>query len=137
MISQIDIRPHKGAPVLTPWSQHVTILDILLSMTNSEGIFYGVIAQTCDEFGWTLHTSLLWIYSSQGQFRLWQDFVQAPRGIDEDSVVEKIIGHYEAYLGEVYYAVKWFGYACPTWEIEEDLLNKSNILDQYCSNISK
>ncbi|KAK8038384.1 hypothetical protein PG994_015151 [Apiospora phragmitis] len=54
---------------------------------------------------------------------MWQECQQRPRLIDGEPThaIEDVVAHYQTSTGSVYYAIKWAGYECPTWELESDL----------------
>lgn len=123
--------PNVGAKIYTPWSSNVILLEILLIHHNVVGTFYGIRSETRDKEGWPLDSkSPLWVYDDNKTLRLWQEFRQCPRTQDLDNI-EDIIGHYESNSGKIYYAVKWSDYACPTWELEEDMLCYDYSLNEY------
>lgn len=128
--------PNVGAKIATPWSSNVILLEILLIHHNVVGTFYGIRSETRDRQGWPLVSkNPLWVYDDNKTLRIWQEIRQCPRTQDLDKI-ETIIGHFESDAGDIYYAVKWSEYACPTWELEEDLLYYNDSLNNYYMNLS-
>lgn len=87
-------------------------------------VFHGVRTETTDErWDWPDVESLLWVFDDGIGLRLWQDFQYQPRVADGGAAfaVETILGDYESLSGNVYLGVKWRGYDCLTWELEEDM----------------
>ena len=47
---------------------------------------------------------------------------------------KSLIGYYRSVSGNVFVGVKWRGYECPTWELEDDLLQCGDLNDDdMCS----
>lgn len=115
---------HRGRRVETTWSLHVTVVEVLISVQVSRCVFHGVRTETTDpQWDWPDVESLLWVFDDGTGLRLWQDFQQQPRVADGRAAfpVETILGNYQSPSGNVYLSVKWRGYDCPTWELEEDM----------------
>ncbi|KAL5901709.1 hypothetical protein ACKVWC_011403 [Pyricularia oryzae] len=89
-------------------------------MSTADQDFYGVLYSNPDPliWDWPSQTGISWVFHDGLQVRTWQEAGQKPRFTDysSDLEIEQIFGHYESPEGLVYYAVKWAGYACPTWE---------------------
>ena len=131
--------PRKGVLIQTPWSSNVVLQEIIYEVHTYINTFYGVRAETRDSNGWPLKSDhLLWVYDKEQELHLWQEAIQQPRSVDVDlDDAVKVIGHYESDTGEVFYALKWSNYSCPTWELEEDLSRHNNIITQYCLNLTR
>ncbi|KAK3933477.1 hypothetical protein QBC46DRAFT_368726 [Diplogelasinospora grovesii] len=128
-----------GCPVRTGWSSHVVVVQVLYTLWKPELIFHGVRVENLDgDFrNWPYTEGLLWVLEDGQELRIWQECRQRPRIIDgeADCEIEEIVGHYQAQSGPVYYAIKWVGYECPTWELEDDLHGYSQLLTQYCRHL--
>ncbi|KAI1857233.1 uncharacterized protein JN550_013368 [Neoarthrinium moseri] len=133
-----DSSVHDGDVVKTSWSSNVIVLRILYTVTTSRYAFHGVLAKNLD---WSAQDEpnsdeLLWVYNIAGQISLWQEMRQRPKAGAEftDHEIQEIIGHYELEDGRLFYAIKWAGYECPTWEPEGSLgAYKETILDYWLS----
>jgi hypothetical protein len=115
---------HRGRNIQTAWSPQVTILEVLLSVKVSHWVFHGVRAETLEPlWDWPDMESLLWVFDDGTGFKLWQDFQHRPRIVNGEAAfgVESVVGHYQSETGNVYLGVKWWGYDCPTWELEDDM----------------
>lgn len=115
---------YRGRRVETAWSLHVSVLEVLFSVQVCGWVFHGVRTETSDEqWDWPDIDSLLWVFDDGTGLRLWQDFQHQPRVADDGASfeVEAILGDYRSPSGNVYLGVKWRGYDCPTWELEEDM----------------
>ncbi|KEY63885.1 hypothetical protein S40285_08976 [Stachybotrys chlorohalonatus IBT 40285] len=134
MMHLIPDRSHRGSLVHTAWSSNVSILQVLYSIKTSDLTFHGVTVEGFDDSG-----DLLWVLEDHLGLRIWQECRQRPFISDGDlgeleNEIEEIVGHYEAPTGSIYYAVKWVGYECPTWELEDDLGGGRQITD-YCMHL--
>lgn len=115
---------HQGRAVQAAWSPQVIIIEVILSVSVSQWIFHGVRAETCDQhWDWLDVESLLWVFDDGTGLKLWQDFPHRPRMVNGEAAfgVESIVGHYQSASGNAYVGVKWWGYDCPTWELEDEM----------------
>ncbi|KAH6653373.1 hypothetical protein BKA67DRAFT_519113 [Truncatella angustata] len=124
-----------GAPIETTWSSHVTISHIICTVYASPFTFYGVLARNPDRIldqGQT-NDELLWVYDNGARVSVWQETCQRPVATGDmmDYEMEDIVGHHEYENGRLFYAVKWTGRDCPTWEPEEDLVAHNALLLCY------
>ncbi|OWT43374.1 hypothetical protein VFPPC_17463 [Pochonia chlamydosporia 170] len=138
MVDHGDVAPRRGDEIQCPWSSTVLLLDVLYTFRASVGVFYGVLAESQDKYGWPLGlVGPLWVLSHRSKLRVWHDIQQWPQSTEQfESDIERVIGHYEAENGDVYYAIQWKGYICPTWELEEKLADKTRITS-YCLALSE
>lgn len=127
----ITDQAYHGSFVRAAWSSKVAILEVLYSLKTSNQIFLGVRGETLDPQ--SDHHGLLWVSKDSQGFQVWQECRQRPFIMEGESEyeIEEILGHYETQTGAVYYAVKWFDYECPTWELEDDLWS-SRLITDYC-----
>jgi hypothetical protein len=132
----ITDKAYEGLFVRAAWSSRVTILQALYSLTISDQTFLGVKTKTLDHE--SDHHGLLWIYKDGENFRVWQECRQRPfvGSFDVEQEIEEILGHHEMENGDVYYAVKWLSYTCPTWESEDDLFSCRQATD-YCLQLQR
>lgn len=121
----------------TPWSPNVAVQDILCSVQTEHGQFLGVKIDLPMGDSWPGNADALhWLYRDKNGLRLWQEIQQRPRAADvSPPEIERVLAHYETQDNRVYYAIKWCHYACPTWELEEDLASHSNLITQYCLDL--
>jgi hypothetical protein len=118
----------KGFPVQTPWSTSITVFRALTKFKTATEEFYGVLVEDTDNQN---DCKLLWILERPNGFSTWQESRHRPlirEGESEDEI-DNVFGHYEDLEGQVYYAVKWKDYECPTWELEEDLRDCQSTMD--------
>ncbi len=116
---------HRGRLVKTPWSPQVRILEVLFSVRVSCRVFHGVRAETEDmNWDWPDVENLLWVFDGGNGLQLSQVFQHHPHVVDRmiNGKIEAIVGDYQSSSGNVYFGVKWEGYDCPTWELEEEIL---------------
>ncbi|EJT68970.1 hypothetical protein GGTG_13476, partial [Gaeumannomyces tritici R3-111a-1] len=109
----------EGDTVVTLWASRLVVIKVLISLQTPKRTFYGVITVNPDEFlhDWPDSSQLLWVYNNEHLINVWQE-ATPPRVSEGESncAIDNIFGHYENDNGVVCYAVKWFGYHCPTWE---------------------
>lgn len=116
---------YRGRQVYTPWSSAVTVMEVLYSVQVDRWIFHGVKVVNKDQLLWDLPEvdNLLWVFDDGRQLKTWQGISQRPRFDDESEYeIEASIGYHRSVSGNVFVGVKWRGYECPTWELENDLL---------------
>lgn len=124
---------YRGDSIKARWSSHIIITGILLTLRTARWTFYGVITENRDPYPWDWPDldGLLWVFHNGEHVKAWEEAHQRPRVSDGEleGILEDILGFWETAKGSVYCAVKWVGYECPTWELEQDL--------QQCSNLSE
>ncbi|KAF4990238.1 hypothetical protein FDECE_14458 [Fusarium decemcellulare] len=125
----------KGAVIEAPWSAHVAVKEVLLTIDVNDWTFYGVIAETQDgdHWDWLRSECLIWVFNDGVGFRTWQGPSQ-PSGFssqEPENKFEQIVGHYEASDGECFLAVQWKDRPCPTWEPERDMGYCANAVTNY------
>lgn len=120
--------------VRTAWSSKVAILEVLYTYRTLYQTFLGVRTETLDPT--SDQNGLLWVCKDTQGYQVWQECHQRPYIIEGESDydVKEILGHYESPNGSVYYAVKWIGYECPTWELEDDLWG-CRLITTYCLSL--
>ena len=127
-------QPRIGDLIKAPWASHVILIEVVCTVTVTPlpYMFFGVMAETQYEPGWPgFATELLWVYSDGSGLKLWNDFHQKPLlGERQYQEIEEICGFCELRNGDVYYAVRWLGYTCPTWELERPLFSHEGYLPQ-------
>ncbi|KAH6645701.1 hypothetical protein BKA67DRAFT_503388, partial [Truncatella angustata] len=110
----------QGTKVETMWSSNVVVSSIICTFQSSQFTFYGILGQNSDRSfeHWQVSDELLWIYDTGATVSVWQESQQRPNAAEGfvGYEIENIIGHYEFDNGRLFYAVKWSGYNCPTWE---------------------
>jgi hypothetical protein len=116
---------YRGSVIETPWSSHVVVVEVLFTVKTSRWIFHGVRAVNAERqnWDWPDPENLLWLVENGHGLGLWEECRQRPhisdgQGTDE---IESIIGHYQSATGNIYAGVKWQGYECPTWELDDKI----------------
>lgn len=129
MAAFVKAYPRVGDMIQCPWSSTAFLVDTLYSFQESKRVFHGVLVEARDDYGWPSGSVVpLWVLDNGSKLVVWYDIQQRPRATEQlESAIEHVIGHYEADNGDVYYAIKWREYLCPTWELEETLSDKSAI----------
>ncbi|KAM3518601.1 hypothetical protein MY4038_010057 [Beauveria bassiana] len=97
------------------------------------------------QWDWPEIVSLPWIVEQENgdDLKLAPEWERPSRGIDNrlPRDVELVIGDHQSAAGNTYLAVKWWGYDCPTWELEEDVMardcweNRQNWDKLICSAV--
>lgn len=122
---------YRGQLVHTPWSIKVAIVEVLISVKIATRTFHGVRAVNTDResWDWLDVENLLWVYDTGCGLHLWQQIKQRPFVFDESRKykIEGIVGEYQSAAGNAYVGVKWRGYECPTWELEDDLSTREDL----------
>jgi hypothetical protein len=118
----------------TAWCSNVVVAEVLLSINVSKRSFYGVRALIINEefLEWLTVENLLWVFEDGGKLKVGQDYQSRPR-INEAEAnfgVEGIIGQYFSSAGNAFVGVKWEGYQCPTWELEDEVSPYIKLKDQ-------
>ncbi|KAK2005423.1 hypothetical protein LZ32DRAFT_571867, partial [Colletotrichum eremochloae] len=112
----------QGSAVHAAWSSRLEIVEVICTATGGGRVFYGVVVEIRDPlvWDWLDGRQLLWVFEDTGCIKVWQECVERPRPSTAAwmSRLQRIVGCYETDDGHVLYAVKWDGYACPTWEAE-------------------
>lgn len=131
MADSVEACPRRGDVIQCPWSSTAFIVDVLYSLQAPVGVFHGVLVQAQDICGWPLGSVRpLWVLGNGSKLGIWYDIRQWPQAPELlESNIKRVIGHYEADNGDVYYAIQWEGYICPTWELEETLSDLEAIND--------
>ncbi|KAJ3497419.1 hypothetical protein NLG97_g1924 [Lecanicillium saksenae] len=124
--TRISSPPYGGRFIKTPWSDQVVVLDVLYSVKASQSVFHGVRAMNTDlRWDWPDVVHFLWVLEQDNDddLKLAPEWQQPPRIINGELPcdIEFVIGDYQSAAGNTYLAVKWRGYDCPTWELEEDV----------------
>ncbi|KDN61851.1 hypothetical protein CSUB01_12683 [Colletotrichum sublineola] len=134
------MRVQQGTAVDAAWSPRLNVARVICAFASDGRLFYGVVAEVPDSLvqDWPDGRQLLWVYDDGHSVKVWQECVERPRPSNPAwaSCLRSVIGCYENDGGHVSYAVRWDGYACPTWEAEEDMSNYSHLLaehDQTCA----
>ncbi|KAH9231811.1 hypothetical protein K456DRAFT_38010 [Colletotrichum gloeosporioides 23] len=129
----------RGSIVQAAWSSCLEVTEIICTVTGGGRDFYGVAVEIREPLVWDwLDTrQLLWVFEDEDCVKVWQESVERPRPSHAAwmSRLQCIVGCCETDDGTSLYAVEWDGYACPTWEAEEDLSNQGQLLadhDQTC-----
>lgn len=130
----------RGSQVDTLWSSNVVVERVLCIFQTATVVFYGVEVENQD-FNlrdYPRKTELLWVFADGNKINVWMESRQRPQivGGELQEKVEHIVGHFQDESGEIYYAVKWAGYECPTWELESDLHTCSDITTRYCKGLA-
>ncbi|WQF76872.1 Putative Chromo-like domain superfamily protein [Colletotrichum destructivum] len=129
------MRVQKGTAVDAAWSSRLDVTDVICTFASGSRVFYGVVAEVPDPlvWDWPDDRQLLWVYDDGNSVKVWQECVERPRPSNPAwaSCLRSIVGCYENDGGNVSYAVRWNGYACPTWEAEEDMSNYSHLLAEH------
>lgn len=133
MADLVKAYPLRGDMIKCPWSSAACIVDVLYSLQAPVGVFHGVLVEDRDVYGWQLGSVRpIWVLDDGAEIGVWNDIRQWPQAAEPlDSSIKRVIGHYEADNGDVYYAIQWVGYMSPTWELEETLSDVAVITD-YC-----
>ena len=102
-------------------------MDVLYSFKVSRSVFHGVRAINTDlQWDWPDLVNLLWIVEQDNNddLKLAPEWEQPSRSVDNEfpREIELVIGEHQTAAGNTYLAVKWQGYDCPTWELEEDVM---------------
>lgn len=124
---------HQGCDVLTPWSNQVTVVEVLYSINVDNSTFHGVRTKNQDmSWDWLDPESLLWVVEKGRELRLWQGFEQSPYAMNREVryEIDVVVGGYQSSAGYNYFGVKWRGYPCPTWVSEDELMSHENELSQ-------
>ncbi|WQF76948.1 Putative Chromo-like domain superfamily protein [Colletotrichum destructivum] len=125
----------KGTAVDAAWSSRLEVTKVICTFESDGQVFYGVVAEAPDPlvWDWPDDRQLLWVYDDGKSVKVWQECVERPRPGNPAwaSCLQSIVGCYENDGGNVSYAVRWNGYACPTWEAEEDMSNYSHLLAEH------
>lgn len=119
-------RRRQGCSIQAGPSSTATVLEVLLSVRVTHRVFHGVRTERPDP---ALHRAgaeaegLLWVFDDGEGLELRQDSPRGPRIVAGEVVfgVESIAGHYHSADDNVYIGVKWWGYDCPTWELEAEV----------------
>ncbi|KAK2758443.1 hypothetical protein CKAH01_16832 [Colletotrichum kahawae] len=121
-----------GSTVQTAWSSCLEVTEIICTATGGGRAFYGVVVEIRDPLAWDWLDArqFLWVFEDEDCIKVWQESVERPRPSHAawTSRLQCIIGCCETDEGTTLYAVKWDGYACPTWEAEEDLASHGQLL---------
>lgn len=115
---------YQGYGVLTPWSNQVTVVEVIFSINVDTSTFHGVRTKNLDmSRDWLDSESLLWVVEEGRGLRLWQGFEQSPYLMNGDGQyeIDFVVGGYQSSAGSNYFGVKWLGYPCPTWVSEDEL----------------
>ncbi|KAL0930294.1 uncharacterized protein CTRU02_212479 [Colletotrichum truncatum] len=133
------MRVHKGTAVNAAWSPLLDVVEVICTFESDGRVFYGVVTEIPHPFVWDWldYRQVLWVFDDGDCVKVWQECVDRPRLSNPawTSCLHSIVGCYETDGGYVLYAVKWDGYACPTWEAEEDMSRYVDLLaehDQTC-----
>ncbi len=127
----------QGSALCVPWSSQTIVTNILCSIIIENQEFHGVSAKNVDPrcMDWPRTECLLWVTSDGDCATRWENIPRQPfyGNVDTPLRIESIFMHYEL-NGELYFGVKWEGYAFPTWEAENDLEDYAHTLTEYCLN---
>ncbi|OHE90279.1 hypothetical protein CORC01_14424 [Colletotrichum orchidophilum] len=125
----------RGSTVHAAWSSCLEVVAVICTATSGAYMFYGVVVGIRDplEWDWRDACQLLWVFEDEDCIKVWQECVERPRPSNAAWVsrLQCIVGCYETDDGTNLYAVKWDGYACPTWEAEEDLYNYGQLMAEH------
>lgn len=126
--------PTKSTTIRIPWSSNARLKNILYIFKHSQKTFYGVEVEYFED----RRNEMLWLVKEEGCLQAWQEFRQGPWITNGECQFEmnKIIGHYEAESGDIQYAVKWYGYCCPTWEHESALVSHLSSITTYYKSLN-
>jgi hypothetical protein len=115
----------------------VVVVEVVLSVKAAQWTFLGVTYAVGDSQRWDWPDSdgLLWAFDDGQHLRLCQTWLQHPRFLPAENgcAIEAVIGHHEGDNGNLYMAVKWIDYECPTWELESDLANSGQLTNYWAS----
>ncbi|KAI5465168.1 hypothetical protein BGZ63DRAFT_351236 [Mariannaea sp. PMI_226] len=118
----------RGARVQTTWSAHVIVKQVLITVKDPQWTFHGVRVSNLDLSLWDRPPSdcLLWVVEDTQGLRAWQECRQRPylseKGLEQEAKdIKEVFGYHECEDGKLYFAVRWEGYECPTWEPEPRL----------------
>lgn len=114
-------RHHCGTILETPWSQAVRVSEVLYSVKINTHIFHGIKAINLDmAWDWSTIENLLWVLEDEGGLELWRGSVPQS-AINRNYSPEYVIGDYQSITGNVFWGIKWLGFECPVWVLEDDL----------------
>ncbi|KAL0933522.1 uncharacterized protein CTRU02_212485 [Colletotrichum truncatum] len=133
------MRVQKESAIRAAWSSRLDVVEVICTFERDGRVFYGVISEIPQilVWDWPDDRQLLWVFDDGDGIRVWQECFERPRPSNPAwaSRLQSIVGCCESDGGNVCYAVKWDGYACPTWEAEEDMSKDGHLLaehDQAC-----
>ncbi|KAK1468218.1 hypothetical protein CTAM01_16924 [Colletotrichum tamarilloi] len=125
----------RGSMIHAAWSSCLEVVEVICTATGGACMFYGVVVGIRDtlEWDWLDDRQTLWVFEDGECTNVWQECVERPRASNAAwaSRLQCIVGCYETDDGANLYAVKWDGYACPTWESEEDLSNYGWLMAEH------
>lgn len=119
-------RQHRGAIIETQWSADVQVTDVLYSVEIDDHVFHGVKSVNLD-INWDWHhiENLLWITEEEGVLSPWRGPIPSHVAYGSKYNTEYVVGDYVSTVGNVYWAIKWSGFDCPTWVLEDDLVGEA------------
>ncbi|KAK0367858.1 hypothetical protein CLIM01_14786 [Colletotrichum limetticola] len=125
----------RGSTVHAAWSSCLEVVEVICTATSGAHMFYGVVVGIRDslEWDWLADYQLLWVSEDGEHVKVWQECFERPRPCNATWAprLQCIVGCYETDDGVNLYAVKWDGYACPTWEAEEDLFSYGQLIAEH------
>ncbi|KAK1973445.1 hypothetical protein LZ30DRAFT_558177, partial [Colletotrichum cereale] len=107
----------RGTRIHAAWSLYLEVVEVICTATSSSRMFYGEVTEISNPLAWDWldDHQFLWVFQDEDRIKVWQESVERPESGNA------CIGRcYETDYGTTLYAVKWDGYACPTWEAEEN-----------------
>jgi len=126
-----------GDIVKAGWSSDIFITTVFVTSNTGRWTFYGVATENREvsKWDWQDRDGMLWVFHDGKCVKVWQETRQRPSicGGTMECDIEDVFGYCEAGNGSIYYAVKWFNYECPTWELEHNIQNY-NLLKWQSSN---
>lgn len=125
-------RCYRGCIVPTPWSQRVIVVDVIYSVKIHDLNFHGIRVKNTDmNWDWPNVENLLWVAEDGTGLQLWTELKQSPIIVNGQvkNEVQCFIGEYQSLSGNIYIGVKWREHDCPSWVLEEDLMECSDYLE--------
>lgn len=125
--------PSRGDEIKYAWYPNFVVKEWITSFKNSMGTFHAVLLDAGDMFIDTgRRLPPVWVFESNGEFSIWHDVYQRPRSISQsDFDVERVICHFEAQDGAVYYAVELSQFVSPVWLLDTKE-NNQEAIQTYC-----